>query len=72
MVFVVLADVPGSVWKSLNFSATLVNSVADVDNIVDEVFDITSHMVWDEMFCGSLGNFWFCLLFVLWYVVRDL
>lgn len=35
------------VKKSLNFSTTLVNSVADVDNIVDEVFDITSHMVWD-------------------------
>lgn len=31
--------------KSLDFSACLVNLVADVDNIVDEVFDITSHRV---------------------------
>lgn len=43
---------PGTGWcvrfcveKSLDFSATLVKLVADVDNIEDEVFDITSHIV---------------------------
>lgn len=55
---------PGTGWcvtfcveNSMDFSATLLNLAVDVDNIVDEVFYITSHIVWDKMFCGSLGDF---------------